>query len=141
MTNKSKNMKKIIRLTEQDLVKLVKRVINESDDDDESKLISLLTSSDIDNVKLGLILYDSQDIKVDKYVVDKAKSYVLIRYLIKLSNFEVNNFADELGFGDWFKGKNIDNSNYKTLELSIQLSKKIVRFGHWNKIKDKVLYS
>jgi hypothetical protein len=134
-------MKKIIRLTEQDLVKLVKRVINESDDDDESKLISLLTSSDIDNVKLGLILYDSQDIKVDKYVVDKAKSYVLIRYLIKLSNFEVNNFADELGFGDWFKGKNIDNSNYKTLELSIQLSKKIVRFGHWNKIKDKVLYS
>ena len=134
-------MKRIVRLTEQDLVKLVKRVINESDDDDESKLISLLTSSDIDNVKLGLILYDSQDIKVDKYVVDKAKSYVLIRYLIKLSNFEVNNFADELGFGDWFKGKNIDNSNYKTLELSIQLSKKIVRFGHWNKIKDKVLYS
>jgi len=141
MTNKSKNMKKIIRLTEQDLVRLVKRVINESDDDDESKLISLLGSNDIDNVKLGLILYDSQDIKVDKYVVDKAKSYVLIRYLIKLSNFEVNNFADELGFGDWFKGKNIDNSNYKTLELSIQLSKKIVRFGHWNKIKDKVLYS
>ena len=130
MTNKSKNMKKIIRLTEQDLVKLVKRVINESDDDDESKLISLLTSSDIDNVKLGLILYDSQDIKVDKYVVDKAKSYVLIRYLIKLSNFEVNNFADELGFGDWFKGKNIDS-----------LTRKIVRFGHWNKIKDKVLYS
>ena len=51
-------MKRIIRLTEQDLVRLVKKVINESDDDDESKLIDLLTSKDIDNVKLGLILYD-----------------------------------------------------------------------------------
>jgi hypothetical protein len=121
-------MKRIVRLTEQDLVKLVKRVINE--DDDESKLIDLLTSKDIDNVKLGLILYDSQDIKVDKYVVDKAKAYVLSMYLIKLSNLKVNNFADELGFGDWFKGKNIDS-----------LTRKIVRFGHWDKIKDKVLYS
>ena len=130
MTNKSKNMKKIIRLTEQDLVKLVKRVINESDDDDESKLISLLTSDDIDNVKLGLMLYDSQDIKVDKYVVDKAIAYVLNNYLIKLSSFKVNKLADKLGFGDWFKGKNIDS-----------LTKEIVIFGHWNKIKDEVLYS
>jgi len=123
-------MKKIIRLTEQDLIRLVKRVINENDDDDESKLISLLGSNDIDNVKLGLMLYDSQDIKVDKYVVDKAKAYVLNKYLIKLSSFKVNEFADKLGFGDWFKGKNIDN-----------LTRKIVRFGHWNKIKDEVLYS
>jgi hypothetical protein len=123
-------MKRIVRLTEQDLVRLVKRVINESDDDDESKLISLLRSDDIDNVKLGLMLYDSQDIKVDKYVVDKAKAYVLGMYLIKLSSFKVNEFADKLGFGDWFKGKNIDN-----------LTRKIVRFGHWDKIKDKVLYS
>ena len=88
-------MKRIVRLTEQDLVRLVKRVINESDDDDESKLISLLGSNDIDNVKLGLILYDSQGIKVDKYVVDKAKAYVLNKYLIKLSSFKVNEFADE----------------------------------------------
>jgi hypothetical protein len=51
-------MKRIIKLTEQDLVRLVKRVINE--DDDESKLIDLLGSSDINIVKLGLILYDSQ---------------------------------------------------------------------------------
>jgi hypothetical protein len=132
-------MKRIVRLTEQDLVRLVKRVINE--DDDESKLIDLLRSKDIDNVKLGLMLYDSQGIDVKKDVVDNAKAYVLIRYLIKLSNFEVNNFADELGFGDWFKGKNIDSSQFKTLEHSIQLSRKIVRFGHWDKIKDKVLYS
>ena len=122
--------KDIWDLTEGQLIRLVKRVINESDDDDESKLISLLRSDDIDNVKLGLMLYDSQDIKVDKYVVDKAKAYVLNKYLIKLSSFKVNEFADELGFGNWFKGKNIDS-----------LTRKIVRFGHWNKIKDEVLYS
>ena len=120
--------KDIWDLTEGQLIRLVKRVINE--DDDESKLIDLLTSKDIDNVKLGLILYDSQDIKVDKYVVDKAKAYVLNKYLIKLSDEIVINLAEKLGFGDWFKGKNIDN-----------LTIKIVRFGHWDKIKDKVLYS
>jgi len=121
-------MKRIVRLTEQDLVRLVKRVINE--DDDESKLIDLLRSKNINNVKLGLMLYDSQDIGVKKDVVDKAKANVLSMYLINLSDLEVNNFADELGFGDWFKGKDIDS-----------LTKKIVRFGHWDKIKIKILYS
>ena len=120
--------KDIWNLTEGQLIRLVKRVINE--DDDESKLIDLLTSKDIDNVKLGLMLYDSQGIDVKKDVVDNAKAYVLSMYLIKLSNLKVNNFADELGFGDWFKGKNIDS-----------LTRKIVRFGHWDKIKDKILYS
>lgn len=51
-------MKRIIRLTEQDLVKLVKRVINENDDDEmEKNLINLLKSYVLNDVELGLQLY------------------------------------------------------------------------------------
>ena len=93
--------KDIWNLTEGQLIRLVKRVINE--DDDESKLIDLLTSKDIDNVKLGLILYDSQGIKVKKavLVLDTAKINVLDKFLKKLSDEMVINFAEKLGISDW----------------------------------------
>ncbi len=53
MTNKSKNMKKIIRLTEQDLVKLVKRVINESDDKLD-KLLDILSQYNLPKGKYAI---------------------------------------------------------------------------------------
>ena len=89
-------MKRIVRLTEQDLVRLVKRVINESDDDDESKLISLLGSNDIDNVKLGLILYDSQDIKVDSETLYNAKESVILDYCRKLGDSRICSWAKKI---------------------------------------------
>lgn len=89
-------MKRIIRLTEQDLVKLVKRVINESDDDDESKLISYLTSDVLNDVELGLQLYkglyDSKKLRKDsiklleKHVEELLHPLNRIEYLKNSSN-------------------------------------------------------
>ena len=89
-------MKRIIRLTEQDLVKLVKRVINESDDDDESKLISYLTSDVLNDVELGLQLYkglyDSKKLRKDsiklleKHVEELLNPLNSIEYLKNSSN-------------------------------------------------------
>jgi len=42
---KNKNMKKIIKLTESDLVKIVKRVISESKDKDHNKIKKLICSA------------------------------------------------------------------------------------------------
>jgi hypothetical protein len=69
-------MKKIIRLTENDLTKLVKKVVLESVEKDN--LIKLLNSDDIVNVKLGLELYKNLKIKIDKKTIDWAKIKVLI---------------------------------------------------------------
>ena len=131
-------MKKIIRLTEQDLLKLVKRVINESDDD-KTKLIDLLTNKDIDNVELGLILYYSQGIKVKKGVLDTAKINVLEKFLNKLSDEMVINLAEKLGISDWDEGHG--NIHYRGFLWRRGISFKIIKRGHWDKIKDEVLYS
>jgi hypothetical protein len=69
-------MKKIVRLTENDLTKLVKKVVLESVEKDN--LIKLLNSVDIANVKLGLELYKNLGIKIDKKIIDWAKINVLI---------------------------------------------------------------
>jgi hypothetical protein len=130
-------MKRIIKLTEQDLVRLVKRVINE--DDDESKLIDLLGSSDINIVKLGLILYDSQGIDVKKDVLDTAKINVLDKFLKKLSDEMVINFAEKLGISDWDLGHGY--IHYRGFLWRRGISFKIIKRGHWDKIKDEVLYS
>ena len=55
-------MKKIVRLTENDLTKLVKKVVLESVEKDN--LIKLLNSVDIANVKLGLELYKNLGIEI-----------------------------------------------------------------------------
>ena len=130
-------MKRIVILTEQDLVRLVKRVINE--DDDKTKLIDLLTSKDIDNVELGLILYYSQGIKVKKSVLDTAKINVLDKFLNKLSDEMVINLAEKLGISDW--GQEIFTIGDIGFLWRFGISFKIIRRGHWDKIKDEVLYS
>jgi len=130
--------KDIWNLTEGQLIRLVKRVINESDDD-KTKLIDLLTSKDIDNVELGLILYYSQGIKVKKAVLDTAKINVLDKFLNKLSDEMVINFAEKLGISDW--GQEIFTIGDIGFLWRKGISFKIIRRGHWDKIKDKVLYS
>jgi len=132
-----KQMKRIVRLTEQDLVRLVKRVINE--DDDKSKLIVFLTSMDIDNVELGLILYDSQDIKVNKNILYTARIRVLEKFLKKLEDDEVIKFAEKLGIDDWNQGHG--NFHYRGSLWRFGISAKIINREHWDKIKDEVLYS
>ena len=69
-------MKKIIRLTETDLTNLVKRVINE-DDNEKKNLIELLKSDDISNVRLGLQLYKTLGIKIPKKTLNNAKERII----------------------------------------------------------------
>jgi hypothetical protein len=69
-------MKKIIILTESDLTNLVKRVINE-DDNEKKNLIELLKSDDISNVRLGLQLYKTLGIKIAKKTLNNAKARII----------------------------------------------------------------
>jgi hypothetical protein len=69
-------MKKIIRLTEDDLTNLVKRVINE-DDNEKKNLIELLKSDDISNIRLGLQLYKTLGIKIPKKTLNNAKARII----------------------------------------------------------------
>ena len=157
--------KDIWNLTEGQLIRLVKRVINE--DDDESKLIDLLTSKDIDNVKLGLILYDSQDIKVDSETLYKAKENVILDYCRKLGDSRIGSWAKKIMTDilstqierlnmNISNPKKKDEANIKQLESKLNswfveyngtilkrsrdtLAKELIK--HWDKIKDEVLYS
>jgi len=69
-------MKRIIRLTESDLINLVKRVINE-DDNEKKKLIELLKSDDISNVRVGLQLYKTLGIKIPNKTLKNAKERLI----------------------------------------------------------------
>ena len=157
--------KDIWNLTEGQLIRLVKRVINE--DDDESKLIDLLTSKDIDNVKLGLILYDSQDIKVDSETLYKAKENVILDYCRKLGDSRIGSWAKKIMTDilstqierlnmNISNPKKKDEANIKQLESKLNswfveyngtilkrsrdtLAKELIK--HWDKIKDEALYS
>lgn len=82
-------MKKITRLTENDLTRLVKRIINE-DDNEKENLVRLLKSDDISNIKLGLQLYKTLNIQIPKITLNKAKKK-LIPYMIEQSgwNFDI----------------------------------------------------
>ena len=67
---------KIIRLTENDLTRLVKKIINE-DDNEKENLIRLLKSGDISNIKLGLQLYKTLNIQIPKITLNKAKKKLI----------------------------------------------------------------
>ena len=73
-------MKKVIKLTERDLTKIVKRVISEADDDPEYYLNNLKSPSGNDLLSVKDQIYKTMDLidnEMDKIsVVDDIKKYL-----------------------------------------------------------------
>jgi hypothetical protein len=64
---------------------------------------------------------------------------VLDKFLKKLSDEMVINFAEKLGISDWDLGHGY--IHYRGFLWRRGISFKIIKRGHWDKIKDEVLYS
>lgn len=109
-------MKKIIRLTEGDLIKLIKRVINEGEDDELENIFKLSR----DDYELGKMLISNYDI-----TMDELYQKMVIKILDKLGFIDMDEVevGDDEFFINSIKGKDFDyfdDGNYLRFEIELE---------------------
>jgi hypothetical protein len=112
-------MKKIIRLTESDLVRLVKRVINESDDKLNPPGFKFAAEKIIDNVKFEIYVQDHRGFKIGLFISPKQRiksdEFYIVRVVLSLPGGETIDMGQTTHGVTFFKVERFEDGKLQKL--------------------------
>ena len=112
-------MKKIVRLTESDLVRLVKRVINESDDKLNPPGFKFAAEKIIDNVKFEIYVQDHRGFKIGLFISPKQRiksdEFYIVRVVLSLPGGETIDMGQKIHGVTFFKVERFEDRKLQSL--------------------------